>query len=748
MPRTATKHAPHRYARCSRRWYLPLLLGAVALTACTDKTPPATANITPAGPARISIQAGNHQNVLAGAAVPLQVVVEDATTSVPVTGTTVSWSVTQGSGASVSPAASVTSSAGVAATTLTVGTQPGAYQVTAGLSSVTGVTVTFTVTVPATVSVSQVSPTSVQAGDTVSITGQGFSTTTSADIVTFGGIPGTVVSATTTSLRAVVPGCLAAGSAPVLVTVGDLASGATNIAVTAGSGGANPLVAGQVLTATTPSALGCIQLTGGETGAEYLVVVQNASTLSSQSFQLAGALQNATAAAASRAARSAVVRTADTSFAARWEAQLRQQQAALVRGRTRLPSGPRVLAQTAQTTCSASPSVGDRCSFNVYNASNAFTRVTAVVKAISTRAIVFQDTAAPSGGFSSADYSSFAASFDDPIYATDVAVYGGPSDLDGNGKIIILFTPVVNSLTPPGSDSYVAGFFFGCDLLTQQDCPGSNQSEIFYSIVPDPTGRYGIVHSTTDVQQGVPPVLAHEFVHMINFNQRILVRGAQDDDEMWMSEALADEAEDTVGGVYNQRGDSQNASLFVAENYYNAFDYLQSPSATVLAQTQGDGTLQERGAGWLFLKYLVARYGGAVLANLTQTTLSGTTNVAAAAGAPWASLFGDWSIALWADDAPDLASGAALDPHYTFGTWNIWKALGQAALGGAFPLQPATLGFASFTDSGSLQPSSAAYYLISTGSTATSTLLRLTLTSGQAAAVSDASLSLAVLRVK
>ncbi len=748
MPAATTTCAPHRYARCTQRWCLPLLLGAAALTACTDKTPTATANVTRSGGATISAQAGNHQTAVAGATVPLQVVVQDAATAVPLTGATVNWSVTQGSGASVSPATSATNSAGVAATALTVGTQPGAYQVTAAVSSATGVTVTFTVTVAATVSVSQVSPASVQAGDTVSITGQGFSTTTSDDVVTFGGIPGTVVAATATSLRAIVPGCLATGSVPILVTVGNLASGTTTVAVTGGSGAVNPLAAGGVLFATTASALGCIQLIGAETGAEYLVVVQNVSSLSSQSYQLAGALQNATAAAAARAVRNAVVSAPDTSFAARWEAQLRQKQAALVRARTSLPSEARVLAQTAQTTCSASPSVGDRCTFNVYNVNDAFTSVTAVVKAISTRAIVFQDTAAPAGGFSSTDYSSFAASFDDPIYATDVAVYGGPSDLDGNGKIIILFTPVVNSLTPPGSDSYVAGFFFGCDLLTQQDCPGSNQAEIFYSLVPDPTGRYGIVHSTTDVLQGVPPVLAHEFVHMINFNQRILVRGAQDDDDMWLSEALADEAEDTVGGVYMQRGDSQDASLFVAENYYDGFDYLQNPSETVLAQTNGDGTLQERGAGWLFLKYLVGRYGGGVLANLTQTTLSGTTNVAAATGAPWSSLFGDWSVALWADDAPDLASGVSLDPRYTFATWNIWKALGQAALGGVFPLQPATLGFASFSNSGSLQPTSAAYYLIS-GASSTSTPLRLTLTNGQGTALADGSaLSLAVMRVK
>src|SRR5690606_42025356 len=47
-------------------------------------------------------------------------------------------------------------------------------------------------------------------------------------------------------------------------------------------------------------------------------------------------------------------------------------------------------------------------------------------------------------------------------------------------------------------------------------------------------------------------------------------------------------------------------------------------------------------------------FGGAdVLRTLTQTTLSGVNNVTAVTGRSWSSLLADWSVALWADGAPE-----------------------------------------------------------------------------------------------
>src|SRR5690606_28370633 len=168
--------------------------------------------------------------------------------------------------------------------------------------------------------------------------------------------------------------------------------------------------------------------------------------------------------------------------------------------------------------------------------------------------------------------------FDDPIYDAVVDVFGEPSDVDGDGRIIILFTPVVNEMTPRNSSGFIAGFFYGLDLTTQAN---SNRSEIFYSLVPDPNGQFGDRRATSDVLRVVPPVLAHEFQHMIHFNQRYLLRGVRTE-TLWLSEGLAHTAEDVVGAVFRARGRDAEADNFVLANLQRASRYLVDPGRTSL----------------------------------------------------------------------------------------------------------------------------------------------------------------------
>ncbi|HET9986062.1 MAG TPA: IPT/TIG domain-containing protein [Longimicrobiales bacterium] len=696
------------------RWRLLPFLATLCAAACGDN---AATGPQPVDPATFSIavQAGDNQFVGPGSGVTLQAVVKNGATKAPARGVSVTWTVTDGVGASVSPATSVTDTSGIAATQLTVGTQPGAYHVQATFQGIVGAPAAFTVTVTTGLTLSAIAPQPATAGDTVTITGQSFSTSPLDNLVLFGGIRGAVASATPTTLRVVVPACVPSRSVQVQVFLGTLASTTLPLAVVGGAGTAQPLTAGQVLGISDPAALACVRLPGGQTGASYLVVVQNAATLADRpfAFQLAGLAATAGVAAQGFfTARSTFLETVapTTSFATEWENRLREKERGLARGGTVQPSGTRAAESLILAGCARAPAVGDQCSFNVLNAQEGFTTVTATVRAVSTHAIVYQDVNAPSGGFTDTEFQQFAATFDDPIYDTDVSVYGAPSDLDANGKVVILFTPVVNQLTPRGSSSFIAGFFYGCDLLPVRSCSGSNQGEVFYALVPDPTGQLGLTQSKTRVLQTVPPVLAHEFMHMIHFNQRVLLRGGGDE-SLWLSEALAHTAEDTVGGVFLQRGDSSNAVLFKFPDFRLGHDYLENPSATTLLADSGNGSLEERGAGWLFVKYLIGRFGGDVPGRLVKTTRTGADNVSNVTGTQWPVLFQDWTVALWVDDAPELA-GASIDPRYTFRNFDLRRVLGQPALGDGYPLVPTPLGFTDFTASGTLPSSSPAYYLI------------------------------------
>ena len=91
--------------------------------------------------------------------------------------------------------------------------------------------------------------------------------------------------------------------------------------------------------------------------------------------------------------------------------------------------------------------------------------VGARVVTISSTAYILADTANPTGGFADSDYASFATMFDTLINPLDVQTFGQPTDIDHNGKVVILFTKEVNKLTPRGSNGVVGGFFFDRDLF-------------------------------------------------------------------------------------------------------------------------------------------------------------------------------------------------------------------------------------------------------------------------------------------
>ena len=273
-----------------------------------------------------------------------------------------------------------------------------------------------------------------------------------------------------------------------------------------------------------------------------------------------------------------------------------------------------------------------------------FDQITARVRLVSERAILYEDTTAALS-LSPADVELFTGIFDDPIYPVDTGAFGFPSDLDGNGRVILLFTPSVNRLSPPGSSDFIGGFFFGLDLI-----PGlehSNEGEVFYVLVPDPTGESGNVRDAEMVRSTVPPVLAHEFQHMIHHNERIIERGAANSEAVWLSEGLAHLAEDLVGEELRRRGRVAEADEYQSGNRRRASLFLTASSEVSLIFAVGQGSLAERGAAWLFVEYLRGQFGtDGVLGLLTGTTATGTVNVEAVMGRAWPDLFSDWSAAL------------------------------------------------------------------------------------------------------
>jgi hypothetical protein len=679
----------------TRRLLLPVLFLVPALLACPGKDP-----VVPPTSYAIAVYSGDDQIGAVGMHLedPLQAVVTDQRSGRAVAGVQVDWTVAEGV-AQLTTVTMTSDANGLVVATAQLGENPGTTAIDATLSSGNSAPARFTVRAVLRPRITAIIPQEVTAGAAVTIVGENFSTRPDDNAVLFGGFRAGVTSSTLTEIRAVVPACVPTNTVAVVVRLGGAVSEPVAVQATGFGGSTLELAPGQAVAFTEPADLSCVRLPA-DADAEYLVVPLNATAVTLQPMPFLLAAIRDAASIVDPPSYELETWAAAPDPATTFEGWLRAQERLIPDDaiiRPGLTPGFPLDAQPLSV-----PSVGDQRTFNVITPEQRFQAITARAMAVSNHAIIYQDVTAPSGGFSSSDFQYFGQLFDDPIFPTSIDIFGLPSDIDNNQRVIILFTPIVNEWTPRGSGGgFVAGFFYSYDLSTQ---PGSNRAEIFYSLVPDPAGVHGDVRRTDQLRNVVPPVLAHEFQHMIHFNQRTILRGAPWE-ALWLSEGLAHLAEDLVGDAFAARGDAVMAQRFKQSNYLRTAEYLSNPSATSMITTQGQGTLAERGAAWVFLRYIMSHYGGLpLITNITHAIQSSSTNVSAQTGVAWAALMQQFSVALWADDAPTIQG--PLDSIYTIAGLNL-RSLYQS-----FPLQPPVLGFSEFQLTGTLESSAPAYLLL------------------------------------
>jgi hypothetical protein len=634
---------------------------------------------------------------------PLRAVVRSAATGQPRREVTVLWDVTAGGATLIGATTVTTDSAGVAEIRVRLGPVAGAVGVRARVPD-QGAGVDFQLFGVDRPTLTSLNPTDAAAGDTITLVGTNFSPVALQDVVLFSGVRGHVVAATASSLRVEVPRCLPARDVDVHVQLGTVASSDTlDLTVTRG-GTSSVLQVGQVVDVADDQGLACHLLPGGA-GVSYLTLVYSASTVGAarHPFRLTALSSSggpvAVAGARPRRAADAVAgelgdRQAD------WDEHLRSLEGVAIRQRTTTESGAGAEAPAAVSPA-AVPVLGEMRSFNVLNPQGGFDRVGAVARSIGSRGAIFVDTLAPAGGFTTGELDALTARFDQVIEPRVTATFGSASDLDANGRIVILLTPAVNRLTPSGSSSFIGGFFYGIDLLPGNE--DSNAAEVFYAMVPDPNGVQGNVRTKSAVANVIPAILAHEFQHMVHFNERILVRDAPSQEALWLSEALAQMAEEMVRRDYVALADTAGQRMFRDGTRTRARQYLQRPDTVSVIVTTGQGSLPERGAGFLNLLYVEDQLDGDVLERLTKTTLTGVANVEAVTGAEWRDLIADWWAAMYLDQ-PQPVQGPLQYPDFDL-----------VGFLSPFPLSPTPIGSTGAAVTGSLWSSSVAYYLLTPG---------------------------------
>jgi len=374
---------------------------------------------------------------------------------------------------------------------------------------------------------------------------------------------------------------------------------------------------------------------------------------------------------------------------------------------------------------------------NAESACNSPMMRTGRIAAVSSKAIVVADTTNPASGYTDADYQSIASTFDTLVDPTDTKAFGTPTDIDGNGHVVLFFTRAVNELTPARSTSYVAGFFYARDLFPATStagfdaCASSNGGEMFYLMVPDPTG---VVNGNRFAKDAVTNVvigtLGHEYQHLINASRRMYVNTAATDfEETWLDEGLAHVAEELL--FYARTGLKPRANidatlLRTSAAYIDAFnneaisnfarlgEYLGAPSSNSAFADNDD--LATRGATWSFLRYAADHTGsddGTTWFQLVNSTSTGVANLTRVFGAGLTTLARDWATSVLADDV------TSAEARYQQPSWNMRSIFGALQSNGAYPLATTTL--TSTPSAVTVSGGSAAYlrFTVAAGKTAT-----------------------------
>jgi hypothetical protein len=595
---------------------------------------------------------------------------------------------------------------------LTLGPAAGEHRVLAELVQVPGAAFQFSATATTPPTLTSVTPSPFSGGDTLTLAGGGLSNTAEVEVA---GAPAAVLAGTASSLTVIAPVCLAPGTVTVRARVAGAPSNAINATYQA-SGGPLVLAVGEYAAIEPAQLAGCATFpNAGAEGAEYLIAPQSVATSpgTSAAYRMQGDSVVVTVTARAR-------ETPAVSHATRFHDLLRaQEREAALRPRAAAPGGLALMGGPSVDRIS----VGDRRAFQVCQqlpcaGLGDFTTVNSQARYVGAHAAIFADDAAPSA-FTPADYDSLGALFDQQLYEVDTQAFGAESDVDANGVVIILFTAAVNRLTPEEqcATSIITGYFFGIDIDPQfQQDSRSNKGEVFYALTPDPQGTVTCSLSNDVVLRLVPVTFVHEFQHMISYYQHVLVRGSNSE-VLWLNEALSHLAEELAGLRFADQGNNTLFSRFAVGNLYNGYIYLQNPGTQFLLPTEGSGTLEERGAGWLFIRWLVDQYGADVIRRLVETPRTGTDNVTAVTGASFAQLAAQWFLANYVSDL----AGFTAAPRLRYTTWEFrttYESLFQqlpSRFPEPFPIVPPEFNGGTFSATGTLRAGSGEYFRVVLG---------------------------------
>ena len=253
---------------------------------------------------------------------------------------------------------------------------------------------------------------------------------------------------------------------------------------------------------------------------------------------------------------------------------------------------------------------------------------------------------------------SLAQSFESRVWPAVTGAFGQPTDVDGNGKLLVLFS---HELGAHQNGGWLIGYFGNADLLRARDdsadCSGggSNHGEIvFLNDVQN-----GIANGWPAADLGAtifPATLAHELQHLLNLGHRCVQHSCDGPQETWINEALSKVAEDLAGYGWNAGQGRAEGAEYLGRSSGD----LRGYSGRSLTQWEGDPIGNYQGAH-SFLRLFVDRFGAGALPAIATEPLDD------ALGRPLPRAMAEWATALLMSNEQGAAwsfSGALWSPFH------------------------------------------------------------------------------------
>ena len=260
--------------------------------------------------------------------------------------------------------------------------------------------------------------------------------------------------------------------------------------------------------------------------------------------------------------------------------------------------------------------------------------------------------------------SSLAGAFEERVLPSSNASFGPPTDVDENGKVLVLLTHELGTHLNGG---WLIGYFGNGDLLrardSSPDCSegGSNHGEIIYlnALANGVANGYS---ARELIQTTFPATLAHELQHLVNLGQRCVGRACAGGEETWINESLSKLAEDLAGYGWNAAQGRAEGALYLSRSPDGEVRGYEGRSLT---KWEGDPIGNYQGAH-SFMRFFADRRPQ-LPAQLVRGP-GGNAALAAALCQPLPHAMAQWATALLLSNEPDAPwsfSGEAWSPFHT-----------------------------------------------------------------------------------